>query len=195
MAAYVRECAGCDELAVRLYEWNAELAASFMEVIHHVEILLRNRMHDELTKSFPPNPCPWYEQNIFSGTAGPDSIMDAERLIVRRGRSVTPGRVVGSMSFGFWNALFGHGYEPLWRASLNRCFKPHGPSKRKDVSTVTERMRLFRNRVAHHERLFHQDLRSRHDELLKLAMWIDPDARDWIAGRSSVLLILQNRPH
>jgi abortive infection bacteriophage resistance protein len=194
LAAYVADSRGSDELAVKLYEWNAELCGAFMEVMHHVEVLVRNRLHDELARDHPNNPDPWYKQAIFVGPKGPESVADAERRIAQRGNTVTPARVISSLPFGFWNALFGTSYEKLWRTCLHRCFKPHGPGRRKDVVTLTERIRLFRNCVAHHERLYHQDVRTRHDDLLKLAMWIDPDARDWISSASRVNAVINARP-
>ena len=37
------------EDAMRLYEWNAHISGAFAELLHHVEILVRNTMHDALT--------------------------------------------------------------------------------------------------------------------------------------------------
>jgi hypothetical protein len=128
LAAYVTEAAGVSDLAVRLYHWNAELSGAFMEVTHHVEVILRNRMHGALEVSFPAAPDPWYMQGVLRGAKGPTLIEEAERRIGQRGNVVTPNRVIASLPFGFWNALFGHQYEDLWRSSLNVCFKPYGPS-------------------------------------------------------------------
>lgn len=193
LAAYRTEAGGDELLAVQLYEWNADLCGAFMEVMHHSEVVFRNRLHQELGATYPNDPAPWYKQGVLE-PKGLDRINEAERRIVGAGNEATPGRVIAALPFGFWNALFGHGYEDLWRRCLHRCFRPNGPPHRKQVSTVTERVRLFRNRVAHHERLFHQDLRSRHDDLLKLAMWLDPSARDWILGGSRVLDVMASRP-
>lgn len=195
MAAYLQASGGDEDLAVALYEWNVDLSGAFLEVTHNVEVTLRNRLHRELSTAFPDNPDPWYRQGgVLHGPKGPDAVTEAERRIVQRGDNVTAGRVIAQLPFGFWNALFGHDYEALWRRSLHHCFKPHGPSRRKDVAAHTERIRLFRNSVAHHERLFHKDLLTRHDDLLKLVMWIDPNARDWIAAKSRVPILVAARP-
>lgn len=194
MASYEAEAEGSQELAVRLYEWNAVLSGCFMEVMHHVEVVLRNRIHNVMHDAYPDNPDPWFKQDgIFVGERGPSLIAEAEQRIQRDGNELTIGRIVASVPFGFWNGLFVRSYSQLWAQTLHRCF-PHGPGKRERVVEVTERIKLFRNRLAHHERVTHLPLRDRHDDLLKIVMWIDPDARDWILAQSRVLDAIAARP-
>jgi hypothetical protein len=195
LASYVEAADGSQELAVRLYEWNVELSAAYMEVMHHVEVLFRNRVHDVMTDSYPDNPDPWFkQQGIFVGDKGPRLIAEAEDRITKDGNEPTIGRIVASVSFGFWNGLFVRSYAQLWAQTLNRCFKPHGPGKRERVIEVTERIKALRNRIAHHERLIHRDLYAHHDDLIKMAMWIDPAARNWIADKSRVRDLIAARP-
>jgi hypothetical protein len=161
--------------------------------MHHVEVVFRQRLHLELSRTYMPGP--WYHEDGLLGERGVADVTEAERRIAQRGEDSTPGRVVAALPFGFWNALFGREYENLWRSCLHHCFRPHGPKLRKDVVTITERVRLFRNRVAHHERLFHQNLLARHDDLLKLAMWLDPEIRDWVLEESRVREVIDARPN
>ena len=37
------------DVAVALYTWNAQVAGHFAELLHHVEVLTRNAMHEQLT--------------------------------------------------------------------------------------------------------------------------------------------------
>ena len=37
------------EAAVALYTWNAQVAGAFAELLHHVEVLVRNAIHNQLT--------------------------------------------------------------------------------------------------------------------------------------------------
>jgi hypothetical protein len=195
LAPYAQAAAGSPELAVRLYAWNVDVSVAFMGVLHHVEVLLRNRIHEVMTAAHPDNPDPWFKQEgIFVGEKGPRLVADAEDRLTRDGQDVTTGRIVASVPFGFWNGLFTRVYSTLWAQTLHRCFAQHGPKKRGQVVEVTDSIKLFRNRLAHHERIIHNDLRARHDDLLKLAMWLDPDARDWIAVQSKVLAVLADRP-
>ena len=151
---------------------------------------MRNRMHDELSARFPDNPEPWFKQaGIFENAKGPTSVAEA---VARLGDSATTARILASLPFGFWNGLLTRHYEKLWRSCLHRCFP--AARGRRQVVEVVERLRLFRNRLAHHERLMHLDLATRHDDLLNLAMWIDEDCRAWIAAQSRVPELLNDRP-
>src|ERR1700693_602917 len=113
LAAYEAQANGSHELAVRLYEWNVDVSAAFMGVLHHAEVLLRNRIHEVMTDAHPDNPEPWFKQEgIFVGPKGPSMIEDAEDRLKRDGQTVTTGRVIASVSFGFWNGLFTRPYAP-----------------------------------------------------------------------------------
>lgn len=50
---YMKQTAGNQELAWDLYEWNAEISAALFEVIHHVEVLVRNAMMRQLEALHP----------------------------------------------------------------------------------------------------------------------------------------------
>ena len=41
---------GDHDRAVALYNWNAEVSAAFLEVLHHVEVLLRNAIDQSVPK-------------------------------------------------------------------------------------------------------------------------------------------------
>jgi Abi-like protein len=195
MAPYSEAAGGSPELAIRLYQWNVELSAAYMEVMNHAEVLLRNRIHEVMTQAYPDDRLPWFKQHgIFIGSKGPLLIAEAEHRVAQDGNEPTIGRIVASVTFGFWSALFGRAYSTLWAQTLHRCFTPHGPKKRERVIELTERIKALRNRIAHHERLIHRDLLSQHDDLLKIAMWIDPAARNWIADNSRVRDLINRRP-
>ena len=48
LAPYLAQTSGDEDLAWELYELNAAVSAALSEVIHHVEVLLRNSMTREL---------------------------------------------------------------------------------------------------------------------------------------------------
>ena|SRR2546421_6416727 len=49
MAPYRRVSGGDLSRAIALYEWNAEVAAAFWAVLGHVDVVVRNAMHEQLT--------------------------------------------------------------------------------------------------------------------------------------------------
>lgn len=102
------------------------------------------------------------------------------------------GRVVAALPFGFWKGLFGGRYEELWRQELRHAFP--NAKERKSITTSIEPVGRFRNRLAHHDSILHQDIAMRHQEMLTIAEYIDEDARSWMETNSDVPRLLQQRP-
>lgn len=169
--------------AVTLYEWNAEVSAAFWRTLGHVEVLVRNALHRELTAWSQQRYSTdrWYAaiDPLVSDQTRRD-IREAIRRGTRNGRSETPGRVVAELNLGFWRFLLARRYDgTLWRYCMYRGF----PGKRRaDVERAVSSLHVLRNRIGHHEPIHNRPL----DDLLALSLevagWIDADARDWIAA-------------
>lgn len=169
--------------AVALYAWNAEVSAAFWRTLGHVEVLVRNALHRELTawSQQRHGTDRWYaaiEPTVSQQTR--NDIREAIRRGTRNGRPETPGRVVAELNLGFWRFLLARRYDgTLWRYCMYRAF----PGKRRaDVERAVSTLHVLRNRIGHHEPIHNRPL----DELLALSLevagWIDTAARDWIAG-------------
>jgi hypothetical protein len=52
----------------------------------------------------------------------------------------------------------------------------------------------FRNRLAHHETILLRPIRAHYEEMLRLSVLIDPNARTWIESVSRVDEILRDQP-
>ena len=188
------EAAGDHEQALALYDWHAELAAACFGMVHHFEVLVRNAIDAVLGDGQPQDPIrdTWLmDFRVLQPDGVKQVIIAVERL--DRGKTVTRGRVVAGVSFGFWAGLFSKTYEELWRHRLRHAF-PYGSVVRRDL---TQRMRLlqrFRNRIAHHDCLLKQDIAARSDDMLLIAGWIDPHAARWLAERTRVPALLGARP-
>lgn len=98
----------------------------------------------------------------------------------------TPGAIVAELSFGFWVSLLGPRYDAtLWRSAIAKAFRENGRGMRRDrVHGRFNMLRRFRNRVAHHEPIFHQDLTGVHQETLEAIAWMCPDTAAWAAHHS-----------
>jgi hypothetical protein len=61
------------------------------------------------------------------------------------------------------------------------------------------RLHEFRNRIAHHERIWNQPLRALHTDTLTLLSYVDVDLAHWVAEQSRVPELLAAcpipRPH
>lgn len=73
---------------------------------------------------------------------------------------VSDGDVVAQLTLGFWKKLFSGEYqEDLWKRSLKKIF-PDRAISRSEVAANFEFIYQARNRIAHHEPIYDQRLRS-----------------------------------
>jgi Abi-like protein len=187
------------ESAVALYMWNADISAAFLGVLHHIEVLLRNA----IDRQFPPtdaghvasicNAGVWLTDPAILEDRGREKVNDAIGRLASENRKPTRGRLVASLTFGFWTALFAGRYEGLWRSYLVGAF-PNGDGRRNEVRKALARILQLRNQIAHHEAIFARNLAKDHETLLNVAALIDPEAAPYIAERSKVVELLPLRP-
>lgn len=187
------------ERAVALYIWNARISAAFLEVLCHLEVLFRNTIDQQFSSSLPGASLSIVDSKVWlcdSTILTPESREKVNEAIARlqtERKQPTRGRVIASLSFGFWQALFSNVYEDLWRSTLFKGF-PNGDGTRREIASLAASILHFRNRIAHHEAIFFSDLSMRHEQILRLAGAIDDDAARYIQGVSSVEALLSGRP-
>lgn len=197
--AYKEACDGDHDRAVALYNWNAEISAAFMEVLYHLEVLLRNAVDRRFLQSDPDQcltvcrPEVWLCDPDVLTDESRERVNDAICRLERQGKPSTRGRVIASLSLGFWSALFNKPYENLWRETLSSAF-PHGSGKRREIARLVGPLVHFRNRIAHHEAIFSSDLAEQQERHLALAGLIDSEARSYIAALSRVEKLLLEQP-
>lgn len=185
--------------AVSLYNWNAEISAAFLEVIYHLEVLMRNAIDQQFPATDPASPISipaggvWLCDAKVLTDESREKVNEAIGRLQRGGKRPTRGRVVASLSFGFWQALFSSVYEELWRRSLSGAF-PNGNGKRREIANLVGPILHFRNRIAHHEAIFSSNLLGQHDRILCLAGAIDREAEGYIGSLSRVERLLREKP-
>ncbi len=125
--AYRRATCG-NAAALALYEWNNAISAALWADIAHLEVLVRNTMHEQLTvwSSRTFSEPRWYlDPGRF---LAPNRLVDIAAARQRattgkRGKPETSGRVVAELSFGFWRYLVSSHYDrTLWKPILSRSF-------------------------------------------------------------------------
>jgi len=158
--------------AVKLYEWNAKMAGVFWTALGHVEVLIRNAMHQQLIEwSTRVHREPrWYlDPGRVLKARRREEIAEARRRATRDGRQETPGRVVAELSLGFWRFLLISSYD----RSLWPDLRDAWPDKRRsDVHNPLAELHELRNRIAHHESIYNRPLEDLHTK-----RWILPGGR------------------
>jgi len=200
MKEYLLHFEGDQELAKRLYIWNNAISAAFWELISFVEVSLRNVLSGSLEqRQSRLNPQrEWvfdsasrlFEENPRMAT----SIEQACLRIEKNKKEITSQQVISELTFGFWCQLL---------AKQNSYLRPDFASSFGGLSTrnleiVAKRVfeiRDLRNRIGHHHRIYNLDLVQKHENLLRLATYIDPDFGVWLAGKSRVAELLALHPH
>lgn len=161
------------------YVWNTCLCEALYPAIHNLEIGFRNTLHAAIEKSYG-DPQWFKDSSILVEAAGQERVAEAERELRKRGKTITPGRVVAELHFGFWTSLLSVRYDyPLWRRpGLLKDAFPYMSKyirKRHPLAARFGDIRKLRNRVSHHEPIWNRpDLLGEHAGIIEALGWIAP---------------------
>lgn len=166
------------------YERNTALSESFYTPLQAVEVCVRNCMNAQLCRQYGDQ---WFiDPRIPLDPDGLLRLADARKALEKGRYVITQGAMVAELSFGFWVSLLGPRYDAtLWRNALYRAFAEGGRGIRRDrVHGRFNMIRRFRNRIAHHEPIFLQDLPGRHREIVEAISWMCPFTATWALSQS-----------
>lgn len=196
LSTYIAHCGGNSAAAVEMYRWNAAITAAFWEPVGHLEVALRNILDDRLAARHRRlgRPGSWLDDPAgeLPGRARLD-IAGARERVRQKGKRASDGQTISELSFGFWRFLITKKLTRLW-PDLATGF-PHAPDRRREtVEAPLSRLHVFRNRLAHHQRVWSHAPEQRYEDLLALAGCIDPALPDWIEATSKVRSALAAKP-
>ena len=157
--------------ALRLYVWNARLCEEFYLPCQIAEVTIRNAIHSTLSRRFSDM---WFDNAGFMGQMvgkyATEVVRVAKAQRALRGTAFTADHLVAEMTFGFWVHLLTSRYEDLlWQGGVFRSFPnvPEGVT-RENVYLRVNRLRNFRNKVAHHFAIFDQRPTTEYRNLIEL---------------------------
>jgi hypothetical protein len=156
------------------YVWNQRLCEAAYPVLETLEVSLRNSIDGAAAQRFGAL---WFD-NAFLDTSERVEIQKAKEELKSAGKPYESGRVIAALSFGFWTSLFASHYDrPLWHHVLRNVFPhlPPGMRTRAALSAHLQKIRKFRNRVFHHERITHTPrLLVLHADITETITWMNP---------------------
>lgn len=202
---YLAEAQGDEASAAQLYQWNSRCSAEFWEGLGYFEVALRNALDARMVLRQQQTHTP--EHWIFDDARqlGRDArgtgrhaypyqdIATAIRRVQANGKPLDPAQIISELPFGFWHQLVARKQMFLW-PDLAGAFA-HAPSRSQaPVRNRLARLRVLRNRIGHHHRIWSLDLEDRWNDLLVLTGWIDPELRRWIEVNTDVQAVITARP-
>lgn len=182
--------------ALSLYLWNAKIGEAFHMPIQSVEVGLRNRVSDGLTRAFGPD---WWQDAGFLAVADAKRQSDLSQAIQRlnsKGKALATGQVVASLSFGFWIGMLHKRYSPaIWSRHLAAAF-PSLPANinREHLHSETGEVADLRNRIWHHEPIFYRNLMGDYARCMKILNWLCPVKAKWVKPHCRVPAVVREKP-
>lgn len=108
---YLGWAGGDRNRAVALYTLNALLSESMQIPLHMLEVALRNRIHQVMTKAYGET---WFDMSEHQLNATQVAMLARARGdLAEKGKDDTPARIIAALTFGFWTAMLGKEYEPV----------------------------------------------------------------------------------
>jgi hypothetical protein len=196
LSTYLAHCEGDFAAAVEMYRWNSAITSAFWEPIGHLEVALRNTLDDRLIARHHRlgRPGSWLDdpEEELSSRARLD-IASARDRVRQKGKRASDGQTISELSFGFWRFLITKKLTGLW-PDLATGFRDAPDRQLGTVEGPLARLHVFRNRLAHHQRVWSHAPEERYEDLLILAGYIDPALPAWIAATSKVPQTLSAKP-
>lgn len=194
LAAYADpSCPDERETAAR-YIWGLALANAINPALHALEVAFRNELARAAGKLTATRRYRYVDVPSWLD-ATPSMLMEHERQKVQSAkqrlgtdrRRWTEGRLISKLDFGFWVALCRESYADsrgdgprLWPRALDLAFqrRPLSVTTRAQVLHQFDRIRKFRNRIAHHEPIWDRDYVAQHEYVLESLGWMSPKVAD-----------------
>ncbi len=181
LARYLLLAGGDLEVALEFHLWNAALGESLHVPMQHFELLFRNALNTQLIAHHGPA---WYDTLYRQLGPGFQRRIDAAKDELRKqGRlPIQPPCVIAQFTFGAWIFLLDSRFDRLlWKFCLFNAF-PNRPAgfTRQHAKNALERIKSLRNRIVHHEPVYHKPLDQELAFIISAASWICQDTATWI---------------
>jgi len=187
---------------LEIYKWNALASGAFFSSLHICEITVRNGVAGAIERTYGSN---WPWNSTFEGSLpqvpGNQFKPRSELIQVRNKMKVgDTGKVIAELKFAFWCHMFTRRYDGrIWNPHIRKEF-PFLPLHLSDsdgrllMHQNFDALRIFRNRIAHHEHIFSQPLIDHHQRIKDLIKWRCNNSSYWLSQWEMVTNVLANKP-
>ncbi|OOR90853.1 hypothetical protein B0181_04485 [Moraxella caviae] len=188
-----------DNHALSLYQWNIEISKAIFGVLGCCEIALRNTISAALQAQYGSQ-WAWhtgFERSLPSPKHG---YKPREALIEARKNTNDINNVIAKLNFAFWQHMLTARHDDrIWSAQFYAVFcginTPANLAKdRSDLFKNTEHLRRLRNRIAHHEPIFNQNLAHSHQVAINTLQACSPALADWVQNWQNITFLLNGKP-
>lgn len=185
--------------ALALYRWNAQVASAFLFPLSICEVTLRNAVV-EVIQAVHGGRWPWSENFAHSLPNPRSGYSPKADLIKQRMKHRSSSKIVADLKFSFWESMLTRRHDGrFWMPFIRWAFPAlpaHIPVRdlRSLLYRQTVEVRRLRNRIAHHEPVFHRDLRSDYERARTLVHWRSPEVSEWLHRHQAVTSLLEQRP-
>jgi len=195
LGPYLTAAAFDPDRTLELYAWNMKVGAAFFPLFAAAEVALRNRIAAPLCDVYGAT---WWGNPAFIlllGKTGKGIVLRAVTKINQKGLIVDSGRLTADLSFGFWEKML----LPKYAADLWSPLYPHFPDfpghlNQVDLFDKIGEICALRNRISHHEPIFHRNISSDYSKSMELIRWLSQDKARWIKPHCEVMALLRLKP-
>lgn len=165
--------------------------------MHVCEVAIRNAVSNALSKVYAPN---WPNVSGFIHSLNFEMKGMLNHAKSSAGPGASTGKIIAEMKFAFWEKMFTAGHDVrIWQPHLltefpNATGFPNYADARKDIHDRLAIIRKLRNRIAHHEPIFSENLDSQLENIINLIGYKCPATSAWTRSSQHVSSLLVIKP-
>ena len=199
LSTYSAYTGGSTESALELYQWSMEVSSGMMVPIRVAEAVLRAAIAEAISNCHGEN-WPWSEGFLRTISNSGRSYNQYEDIVKARKSAEEPKGVLMGTRFAFWQKMLTKRHDnAIWIPYFQTTF-PNAPSDvhvislRQTLYKCVDDVRLFRNRIAHHDPIFRRPLEKDLERMDMIVRWRCEVTADWLSSINPVSRLLSQRP-
>jgi hypothetical protein len=197
-STYLAAAGGDPAKAMQLYYWNSFLSQAMYLPLQMWEVALRNKLNAFLDWKYGAK-WPYDERLLRSLKASEQKKLNETktRLTPSAAKGLaSTDKIVADLSAGFWVSLLTKSYDiPFsWRYNLARIFPNLPQPDRAAIAAQCDGLLKLRNRVEHHEPVFHLNLPVLRQDLAALTTGMCSSVAAYVGVACTFEAIWSKRP-